>query len=110
MSADPSDATQCREYSARSNPLGPRLVLSYAVDFHPSGRWLVYANNNNLHICDLPAGKDLVPKLSPGASYLCSARFTADGRRLVSGNGDGTVRVWEIADGAFQEEQPAEKP
>jgi WD40 repeat protein len=37
--------------------------------------------------------------LTGGVGYVSSVAFSPDGQQIVSGNADGTIRVWRVADG-----------
>ena len=83
---------------ATGKPIFRKNGLSYGVSFHPSGRWLAYSAKNNVQICEIPSGGAVKGKLDAGSSYLCHVQFSADGKRLAAGNGDGTVRVWNVTE------------
>ena len=61
--------------------------------FDPSGRWLATGNSNQgVTFCPLTRDYPLVLR---GHGYSVRAvAFTPDGKQLVSGSMDGTVRVW----------------
>jgi hypothetical protein len=51
------------------------------------------AGNNQVRVFDLTTGKE-VRVLSGHAGYVTTLSLSADGRTLVSGSNDGTVRLW----------------
>jgi RNA polymerase sigma factor (sigma-70 family) len=47
-------------------------------------------------VFDVATGKELVPFEGP-ISFLWSAAFSPDGKTLVTGGGEGGIRLWEVA-------------
>ena len=51
--------------------------------------------------CGTPASLERIQRFQEGHDFLASsAVFFADGTRLATGAGDGTVRIWDVATGA----------
>jgi WD40 repeat protein len=73
-----------------------------------------FEDRNVIHLWDAATGK-LKGSLRGHESYLRAVQFAADGR-LVSGGGDSTLRVWDIAAGKevyqfkLHEPRAGEKP
>src|SRR5262249_605663 len=90
---------------------GPDRMLD-VLRFSPDGRMLAVADNHRMYVgsvgglWEVAAGKggraptaargDTVRAQSP---YTFALDFFPDGRTLVSTNGDGTARLWEVATG-----------
>jgi WD40 repeat protein len=85
------DPTKTKEFNAKAVD-GVRAVS-------PDGHWLAVAEENNqTGIWDVTQGKRVrgLDKTQPPVKGLA---FSADSSRLVSGATDGSVRVWNVADG-----------
>jgi tetratricopeptide (TPR) repeat protein len=70
------------------------------VDFHPSGDRFVTASGPNATVWSVTQrAKPVVVLKSPGKkkSELKSARFSPDGKWLVTASTDGTARIWDAA-------------
>ncbi|HZU34473.1 MAG TPA: WD40 repeat domain-containing protein, partial [Gemmataceae bacterium] len=52
-----------------------------------------------IDLWDTRSGKQVRTLRPPGNEPIMALRFTPDGHRLISGGGDETVRVWEVATG-----------
>ena len=68
----------------------------FGLSFHPRLPLLACVNKSTVQILEVPSGRVVVDQLNGGSSFMCQVRFSADGRQLVAGNGDGTIRVWKI--------------
>jgi len=79
--------------SVSFTPDGKRAVCSYG----PGSAEAVYAEDPRviLRLWDLATGKEIKQFKGHGGPVLCLA-VSRDGRRLVSGSADGSMRVWEM--------------
>ncbi len=68
-----------------------------SVSFHPSGRWLVSANVGN--VAFFPIERAYPRILTGHEGRISDLAFTPDGKHLVSGSSDRTVRVWPLENG-----------
>jgi WD40 repeat protein len=69
--------------------------------FSPDGRYLAAGGQGAylaIHLYDVQTGKK-VRRFAGHSDTIYSVRFTADGRFLVSGAKDRTLRVWDVAAG-----------
>ncbi len=67
--------------------------------FHPDGRQVALASwSNSIPIHDATRGV-LLRELVGHDNEVVGVRYAADGRALVSGGIDGTVRIWDLATG-----------
>ena len=72
---------------------------SSALTISSSGRWLASGINNNVGVWDLKARKQR-HVLKGHRHFVTSVAFTQDERHLISASGDGTMRVWNLENGA----------
>jgi WD40 repeat protein/serine/threonine protein kinase len=70
-----------------------------AMAFSPDGRYLAFDWLNDIGLYDVKK-KSPVQRLSGHTATIRSLAFSADGKLLVSGSGDRTIRVWST-DGAL---------
>ncbi len=89
------------------DPATGRVVQSFvnggwvtALAFSPDGKSILSAEDDKgLHMWESATGRDRFrPGGLPGSKFS-SARFTDDGRRIVTGV-DGIVRIWDASTGA----------
>ena len=80
--------------SKRMNPI---LVLLYldAVAFSPDGQILAISEDNNITFWNPDTGKRL-HELSGHTEQVTSLAFSPDGKILISGSYDRTIRLWNV--------------
>ncbi|HEY4416735.1 MAG TPA: protein kinase [Verrucomicrobiae bacterium] len=84
-----------------SAPVSIKLhSFAMSVEFSPDGQNVVIASGNAARIFDAKKLNQLAQFDHP--DQVTSARYSPDGRRLVTGCADGQVRVWDIASGTAQ--------
>ena len=77
-----------------------------ALTLTPDGQRIVSAGRKRINddyesfieIWDLNAGEKLhsIKEYSTTESYVCCLAITPDGKQIISGHGDGTIRIWGI--------------
>ena len=76
------------------------------LTFSPDGRWLVTASwddrggrslGDTVVVWEAATGRELL-NLRGKIEEMHSVAFGPEGTRLVAGDRDGTVRVWQLAD------------
>ena len=68
------------------------------VNFSPDGTRMVAAGRSGARLWDSTTGKENGPLLKH-LRALWSARFSPDGRSVLTASADGTARLWNVADG-----------
>ncbi|MEM7246234.1 MAG: serine/threonine-protein kinase [Acidobacteriota bacterium] len=68
------------------------------VAWSPDGRRLVFLQRSAWHLLDAERGR-LVRSVPSGASFLVSLTWSADGRRLLTGDRTGRLTVWDVESG-----------
>jgi len=76
-------------------------TIASSVTFSPNGRQVAVACDWKILLYDVDS---TYPRLTMGGhkGVVQNVAFTPDGTRLLSGSGDRTVRVWDVASGAEQ--------
>jgi serine/threonine protein kinase/WD40 repeat protein len=72
-----------------------------AVAISPDGKLLVSAEGDPkplIRFWDLATGDELGAPLAAHESFIMALRFLPDGRTLVSGGGDYTIRLWDVSE------------
>ncbi len=80
------------------NRHNPRIDEINAVRFSTDGSKVVTASSGAARIWDAATGKELAV-LKGHSSFVVSAIFSPDGRRLVTASWDKTAIVWDVATG-----------
>ena len=70
-----------------------------ALAFSPDGKTLASSchNESNIRLWDVTTGKQ-IGELKGHSSWVSPIVFWPDGKKLASGSGDQTIRIWDIAD------------
>jgi WD40 repeat protein/anti-sigma factor RsiW len=72
-------------------------VASVAVS--PDGKLAVTACGSQVLRWDVESGGELLPRLEGHSGNVWGVAFSPDGTRVLSGSGDGTVRLWDFKSG-----------
>jgi WD40 repeat protein len=66
------------------------------VAFSPNGSVLAICQNDNILLWDIPTWQQKGDLLNGHSDWIRSIQFNPDGKKLVSGSSDGTVRLWDV--------------
>jgi WD40 repeat protein len=66
------------------------IAVVHDAQFSPDGRWIVTAGPQRVVLWEAATGKQVL-RLQGGKGQFLAARFSADGRSIVSANSDGTL-------------------
>lgn len=91
--------------SAFANEMRPYAVNHatgsvLALNFNPDGTKLATSSGKNVCVWDSHTGS-LLHTLTGHSKNVFCVRFSPDGKSLVSGSGDSTIRVWDVNSGAL---------
>ncbi len=70
-----------------------------ALAFSPDGKTLASAagfGEKTIRLWDVATGQEIRPALEGHDSFVSSIVFLPDGKRLASGSGDQTIRIWDV--------------
>jgi WD40 repeat protein len=89
------------------DPHGYRLplVLWGGVAFDPDGRVIVVVREGIVHLCELPALREIETISALGTNVRVVA-YSPDGRLIASGSTDGCLRLWSCAERRLLKEFP----
>jgi WD40 repeat protein len=73
-------------------------MFAVRVAFSPDGRLLASSDGADIDLWS-PSTKQLISTLKGHRSPVTSLAFSPDGRHLISGSWDTTIRVWEVTTG-----------
>ncbi len=69
----------------------------YAADFSPDGQWIAAATGNTrVYLWNTETGEDAGADF-PAQEQVQFVRFSADGRRLLTGTSADTITLWDVA-------------
>ena len=74
-------------------------VRSAPLIFSPDGTLIALPVHNSVGLFEVATGRRLHHDASTPAGYSASAGWSPSGHRIVTGHGDGFVRVWDAATG-----------
>ena len=104
-SSETDQTTSEKPVSAPAGPRKPVVTLSghdaaiSSVSFHPDGRRLASASDDNsVKIWDVSAGKELAT-LQGHEERVYSVRFSPNGKKLATAGGDNKARIWDAETG-----------
>lgn len=77
---------------------GQRIRLRSSVSFSPDGRRALFGAAGTVWLWDPDAWQEIIKCEGHTEETIASVAFTADGKRGLSGGGDGTIRYWKLSD------------
>ena len=85
---------------------------TFAVRFSPDGRFLLTTGRVDglLRLVEVRSGQVVRTFTTEPRSGARHSYFTSDGRSIVSGSDDGTLRTWDVATGELRREIPRAMP
>ncbi len=72
------------------------IAVVHDATFSPDGRWIVTAGPQRVVLWEMATGKQVL-RLQGGKGQFLAARFSADGRSILTANSDGTLGRWECS-------------
>ncbi|MBN2735559.1 MAG: WD40 repeat domain-containing protein [Spirochaetales bacterium] len=76
--------------------IGNNINVPLRMTMHPAGRYLITANiDQNIRIWDMTEGA-LKNVLHGHDSVIFTLTMTADGNKIVSSSGDGSIKTWDF--------------
>jgi WD40 repeat protein len=79
----------------------------WSAQFSPNGKQLVTTDDRNAQVWDAQSYR-LLFTLNHG-DVVYDAVYSADGSKLVTGCGDGAIRIWDAASGVLLRELRRDK-
>ena len=71
------------------------------IQFSPDSREMAIVDlENRIRLYSTESGSELQDRFPPSPSFLVFVRYSADGKRLITGGHDGMLRVWHAESGA----------
>ena len=82
----------------QNNDYSTDALRQTIVAISPDGRFIAagYSSNTDVRIWDVSSGTLLINRLRGHRKGILSVAFTPDGKGLVSGSIDGTLKYWEL--------------
>jgi hypothetical protein len=74
--------------------------LVWAAVFSPGGTHIATAGGSEAHLWDVASGRQMM-RFTPSGS-VASARFSPDGRRIITSSWDRTARIWNASSGTAE--------
>ena len=99
-------ATGKSKATLKINPNEPPFQI---VVFSPDSKKIASGSINLIKVWDAATGKPLTTMEKPGPS-VSQLKFTPDGKTLVAGSTDKTIRFWNVASGKITASLPMEAP
>ncbi len=75
--------------------------FSHFVDISKNGRYIIYEKpypNRSIELYDISAGK-VISSLVGHDTFVNCAKFSPNGRYIVSGSSDKTIKLWDVKSG-----------
>jgi WD40 repeat protein len=69
------------------------------VAFSPDGKYVFSCGDNAAHVWEVATGKEYKRFQVSATEYVNAMALSPDGRRLLTGHDDKTVRLWDVASG-----------
>ncbi len=72
------------------------IAVVHDASFSQDGRWIVTAGPQRVVLWEMATGKQVL-RLQGGKGQFLAARFSADGRSILTANADGTLGRWQCS-------------
>jgi len=77
----------------------PSVFSTGSVAFSPDGRLLAIGNMNYVVVWNIANGRRVLPPFTGHQDYVTRIAFTFDGKTLLTGSQDRSLRLWNLATG-----------
>jgi WD40 repeat protein len=79
---------------------GGRMIFNSSASFSPDGDSILSGEGETVRLRDAATGKTIRIFVDQGTGHIDAVAFSSDGKYIVSGSVDNTIRIWDARTGA----------